>query len=197
MSEIPKGWSCTALLSGHPSSQTLNPLAWFQPTSQRSRDHTDDKVPTYGLRGDAFRVEAQFLQAVRECMQEVILMAQSHRELVLACSAVPWAFWFLPKSRAVPSPSLLCPLQPVLWTFPVWKQRAHSSNLTRPAGLCCSPGQMQSLNRYDLYDADRPVYCPSLGLCETCLTKCKAVGGFRCSWLLAHKDQKVSTFGRR
>lgn len=47
-----------------------------------------------------------------------------------------------------------------------------------PARLRCSPGQMQSLNRYNLYDADRPVYCPLLGLCETHLLRCKAVGGF-------------------
>ena len=107
------------------------------------------------------------------------------------------AFRCLVKGQAATSPSLLCPLQPTLWIFPMWEQIGQSSNLTHPVGLRCSPGQTQSLNRYDLYDADRPVYCPWRGLCETRLMKCKAVGGFRCSCLLGHKDQKVPTFGRR
>lgn len=58
-------------------------------------------------------------------------------------------------------------------------------------GLHCSPG------RYYLYNADRPVYCPLLGLWEALLIKCKAVGGFRCILPLGHKDEKVPTFGRR
>lgn len=61
MSKILRGWSHTALLGGSPSPQTLKPFPRFQPTLQSSRDHRDDKVPTCGVRGDAFPAEAQFL----------------------------------------------------------------------------------------------------------------------------------------
>lgn len=63
MSDIPKGWSYTALLGGYPSPQTLTPLAWFEPTLQRSGDQRDDKrsYQLYGAGVDAFPVEAHFL----------------------------------------------------------------------------------------------------------------------------------------
>lgn len=164
---------------------------------QRSRDERDDKVPTSFMgRGEMLSLlKLSFYEPLENACRRSSSWPKAIRNwslLALLCPAPSGSFWRASSYLSFP------PLPTTAHTVNFSHLKAaQSSNPTRPAGLCCSPEQMQSLNRYDLYDADRPVYCPLLGLCETHLMKCKAVGGFRCSWLLGHKDQKVPAFGRR